>query len=63
MSGKVRQALSEIKGDQIIEVSMEEFPSQALILALEYCKVHNYERIENIIQFPMPSNKIEDNVG
>ena len=31
--------------------------------AIEYCKINNYEKIKNNIQFPLQSNLLEDNVS
>ena len=44
-------------------VDVVEYPIAAVISAIEYCKLHNYEKIINTIQFPLECNNIEDNIG
>ena len=44
-------------------VDVGEYPIASVIAAIEYCKLHNYEKIMNTIQFPLECNNIEDNIG
>ena len=47
--------------DSVVDVG--DYPIGVLIKAIEYCKLHNFEKIMNTIQFPLECNDIEDNVG
>ena len=60
MSRAVQRAMCSGQ-NEVVEVV--DYPMAAAISAIEYCKLHNYEKIMNTIQFPLECNNIEDNVG
>ena len=44
-------------------VDVGEYPMSSVMKAIEYCKLHSYEKIMNTLQFPLECNNIEDNIG
>ena len=59
---RMAPAISGLIGEKEITL-LQEFPGEAIAKAVDYCKLHDYSKVTNNIQFPLASSKLEDSMA